>query len=150
MTKGRKTIFLAPETDLALTEYARRHRDRFRTPSAAVDHLLHRALLSDLDEGQEGVLAPVIARIVREAAEHSIAGSMALLLATQTDRLASLLVRADRDSVAAGKDAATAAILTEAVLAQMLGERARDVAADARLKAGAKYARREWTSAKEG
>ncbi len=150
MAKGRMTIFLAPETERALTEYARRHHDRFHTSSSAADYLLYRALLGDLDEGQEGVLAPVITRVVREAAEHSINGSMTLLLATQTDRLAGLLVRADRDSVAAGKDAATAATLVEAVLMQMLGERARDVAADARLKAGAKYARREWMSAKEG
>lgn len=142
MAKQKTVLYLNPELAWALREYQRRHRERFRSVSAAADHLLQRALADPVDTGLDDLLAPVIARGVRDAAAGAVAGQLVPLLTAQTERLAGLLVRMDRDCVAAGKDAATAASLIETVVAHLLGERVRDIAADARLRAGATYARR--------
>ncbi len=65
--KARHTVFLSPATEAALTEYRTRHGGRFRSASEAIDHLLTRALLGALSEEAEGLLAPAIERVVREA-----------------------------------------------------------------------------------
>jgi len=146
MRKERHVIYLTTATVAALADYRARRRDQFRSTSETVEHLLQRALMSTFDEGMEGLVAPVLAQAVQQAAARAVEGTIAALLATQTDRLAALLVRSDRDTIAAGKDAASAFAVATAVLEVVLGDRARarTLAEDARLKAGAQYARRAW------
>ncbi len=135
--RARREIYLTAETDLALADYARRHRARFRTTSQAVEHLLRRALTGEVDEGVEGLLAPTIARRVEEAAARAVEARVAPLLAAQTDRLAGLLVRS-------GKDALGAYGVGVAILARLTGDAAaaRRLAAEARLAAGPAYTAR--------
>jgi len=146
MRKERHVIYLTSVTAVALADYRARRRDQFRSNSETVEHLLQRALMGTFDEGMEGLVAPVLAQAVQQAAARAVEGTITALLATQTDRLAALLVRSDRDTIAAGKDAAGAFAVATAVLEVVLGDRARALALaeDARLKAGAKYARRAW------
>ncbi len=146
MRKERHVIYLTSATAAALADYRARRRGQFRSASETVEHLLQRALMGAFDEGMEGLVAPVLARLVQQAAARAVEGTIAALLATQTDRLAALLVRSDRDTITAGKDAAGAFTVTTAVLEVVLGDRARALALaeDARLKAGAQYARRAW------
>jgi hypothetical protein len=135
--RARREIYLTAETDLALAEYARRHRARFRTTSQAVEHLLRRALTGDLDEGAEGLLAPLIARRVEEAAARAVEARVAPLLRAQTDRLAALLVRC-------GKDALAGYGVGVAILERLTGDpaAARRLAEEARLAAGPAYTAR--------
>jgi hypothetical protein len=134
--KQRRELYLGAEVDAALAEYARRHRDRFRTTSQAAEHLLRRALLGGMGEGTEGLLAPVIERAVREAAAGAVEGRVLPLLEAQSERLAGLLVRS-------GKDALSAHHLGAMILEELTGDpaRARHAAEEARLRAGAGYAR---------
>ncbi len=136
MRKRRSEIYLTAETELALVEYTRRHRDRFRTTSQAAEHLLQRALLGEVDEGLEGLLVPLIERCVEEAAARAVEGRVAPLLRAQTDRLAGLLVRS-------GKDALSAFGVGVAILERLTGDKgqAKRLADDARLKAGPAYSR---------
>ena len=135
--KRRSELYLSVEVEAALVEYARRHHDRFRTTSQAAEHLLRRALLAEVDEGTEGLLAPLVERRVEEAAARAIADEVAPLLRAQTNRLAGLLVRS-------GKDALGAYTLATALLEQVTGDpaRARRLAEEARLRAGAAYTAR--------
>lgn len=134
--KRRSEIYLTAETELALAEYARRHRDRFRTTSQAVEHLLRRALLGELDEGIEGLLAPTIERRVEEAAARAVEARVAPLLRAQTDRLAALLV-------SSGKDARSAYGVGVAILEWVTGDKAgaQRLAEERRLAAGQRYTR---------
>ncbi len=142
--KRRNELYLSPEIAGALVEYARRHGDHFRTTSQAAEHLLRRALLADVDEGLEGLLAPVIARGVEEAAARAVEERVAPLLQAQSNRLAALLVRS-------GKDALTAAEIATALAAQVTGDRAaaRRIAEEARLKAGPAYTARGLAAAED-
>ncbi|HET8630026.1 MAG TPA: hypothetical protein VFL91_21610 [Thermomicrobiales bacterium] len=135
MAKRRTVLFLSPETACALTEYGRLHRARFRSTSEAADHLLRRALLEGVDEGTEGLLAPLLRRVVQETTRRELHDQLAPLLHAQTDRLAGLLVRG-------GQDAASAYGVGVAVLERLTGDaaRARAIAEDVRLRAGARYA----------
>ena len=135
--RRRREIYLTAETELALAEYARRHRERFRTTSQAVEHLLQRALVGELDEGVEGLLAPLIVRRVEEAAARAVEARVAPLLRAQTDRLAALLVRS-------GKDALSGYGVGVAILERLTGDAvaARRLAAEARLAAGPAYTAR--------
>jgi hypothetical protein len=135
--RQRREIYLTAETDLALAEYARRHRERFRTGSQAVEHLLRRALAGEVDEGVEGLLAPLIERRVEEAAARAVEARVAPLLRAQTDRLAALLVRS-------GKDALSGYGVGVAILERLTGDAdaARRLAAEARLAAGPAYTAR--------
>lgn len=138
--KRRCEIYLTAETELALIEYARRHRARFRTPSQAAEHLLKRALVSEVDEGLEGLLTPLIERRVEEAAARAVEARVAPLLKAQTDRLAGLLVKS-------GKDALSGFGVGVAILERLTGDRtkAQALARDARLKAGPAYTRQALT-----
>lgn len=135
-TKARNELYLSQEVAVALGEYTRRHRARFRTTSQAANHLLRRALMDALDEGTEAIMAPLIRQVVRDATRQEIEDGLAVRLAAQTERLAGLLVRS-------GKDAAGTFEIATAILERVLGDpvRAREIAADARLRAGAQYAR---------
>jgi len=72
MTKEKTILYLDTATVQALTDYARRHARRVRSKSDAADQLLQRALTSDMDEGTERILAPILAEIVRETARREI------------------------------------------------------------------------------
>lgn len=135
--RRRSEIYLTPETELALAEYARRHRARFRTTSQAVEHLLRRALTGEVDEGVEGLLIPALARAVEAAAARAVEARVAPLLKGQTDRLAGLLVRS-------GKDALGGYGVGVAILERLTGDPAlaRRLAAEARLAAGPAYTTR--------
>ncbi len=143
-TKRRHNVYLPRETSDALVAYHERHRDRFRFESEAIDHLLRRALLGVVSEEAEGLLAPAIERVVREATRQEVRDHTEGLIRAQTERLASLLARTDQDAIAAGKEAAAAGTVAAEVLAAVTGDpaRAQAVADEARLRAGAKYARR--------
>ena len=132
----RSAIYLSADSELALEEYARRKRGRFRTTSQAAEHLLRRALVSEVDEGMEGLLVPVLERAVEAAAARAVETRMAPLLLTQTDRLAGLLVKS-------GKDALSGFGVGVAILERLTGDRAtaQAIAKDARLKAGPVYTR---------
>ena len=144
-TKRRHNVYLAAETSDALAAYHARRRDTFRSESEAVDHLLRRALLGVVSEETEGILAPAVERVVREATRQEVRDHMEGVIGAQTERLASLLARTDQDALAAAKDAASAAGVAAEVLAVVTGDpvRAQAVADEARLRAGAKYARRD-------
>ncbi len=134
--KQRSQLYLDAATEQALVEYTRRHRDRFRTTSQAADHLLRRALVADLDEGQEGLLLPELTVAVRRAVREVVAREIRERIDRQADRLAALLVTA-------GKDTSRAASLAAAILTAQLGEgRAAAIVEDAELRAGARYRRR--------
>ncbi len=137
MAKQRTVLSLSPETVCALGEYQQRHRERFRSPSAAAEHLLRRALTTEIDEGTEGLLVPVLARAVEEAAARAVEARVAPLLKGQTDRLAGLLVRS-------GKDALAGFGVGVAILERLTGDRegARRLAEEARLAAGPAYTAR--------
>lgn len=137
MSKEKTILYLSVETVQALIDYARRHAPRFHSKSHAADHLLHRALTGDLDEGTERIIAPVIAEIVREATRREVLDVIAPLLDRQSNRIAALLVQS-------GKDAHRAAQLSEQLLAHVLGntEQASRAGEEARLQAGARYSRR--------
>ena len=134
--KMRTVLYLSPATARALAEYQGRERRRFPSVSAAGDHLLGRALQGELDEGMEGLLAPLLERAVREATREEVADAVKRLLDGQTNRLAALLVQS-------GKDAHRAAGLGLAVLERQTGDvgRAAAIARDVELKAGARYRR---------
>ncbi len=136
-TKQRQVIYLSSATASALADYHVRRRGRFTSVSAAVEHLLQRALLGALDEGTEGLLAPTIARGVEEAAARAVEARVAPLLRAQTDRLAALLVRS-------GKDARSGYGVGVAILERLTGDAdaARRLAAEARLAAGPAYTAR--------
>jgi len=136
-TKGRQVIYLSPVIATALADYQARRRGRFKSVSAAVEHLLGRALLAEVDEGTECLLAPLIARCVEEAAARAVEARVAPLLAAQTDRLAALLVRS-------GKDARTSVGVGVALLERLTGDPAvaRRLAEEARLAAGPAYTAR--------
>ena len=142
--KVRTVLYLAPATAQALAEYQARHRRQFPNLSAAGDHLLGRALAGELDEGLEGVLAPLIERRVAEAAARAVEERVAPLLQAQSNRLAALLVKS-------GKDALTAAEIATALAAQVTGDRAaaRRIAEEARLKAGPAYTARGLAAAED-
>ena len=135
--KVRTVLYLDAATAQALADYQARHRRRFPTLSAAGNHLVGRAVLGEVDEGLEGLLAPAIARRVEEAAARAVEAQVAPLLRAQTDRLAGLLVKS-------GKDARSACVLGEAILAQLTGDpaAARRLAEDARSQAGPAYTAR--------
>ncbi len=137
MAKQRTVLSLSPETVCALGEYQQRHRERFRSPSAAAEHLLRRALTTAIDEGTEGLLVPVLARAVEEAAARAVEARVAPLLKGQTDRLAGLLVRS-------GKDALAGFGVGVAILERLTGDRegARRLAEEARLATGPAYTAR--------
>jgi len=137
MAKRKTILYFTAETAVALGEYQRRHRARFGSPSAAAEHLLQRALLGELDEGTEGLLAPLVERRVEEAAARAVEARVAPLLAAQTDRLAALLVRS-------GKDALGAFGVGVAILERLTGDRAaaRRLAEEARLAVGPAYTAR--------
>jgi len=136
-TKDRQVIYLGAATAAALADYHARRRGQFKSVSATVEHLLQRALLGELDEGMEGLLAPVIAQRVEEAAARAVEARVAPLLAAQTDRLAALLVRS-------GKDALGGYGVGVAILERLTGDAAaaRRLAEEARLAAGPAYTAR--------
>lgn len=137
MAKEKTILYLSTETARALVEYARRHAPRVRSKSDAADYLLRRALTGDVDEGTDGILAPLIAEIVRETARREILDQISPLLDRQSNRLAALLVQS-------GKDAHRAARLTEIALAHLTNDPpgAARASEEARLRAGAQYSRR--------
>jgi hypothetical protein len=133
-------LYLAPATARALQAYQARYCTRFPSRSVAGEHLLVRALLGEnggLDEGLEGVLAPLLERRVAAAAGQVVRQEISTLLRAQTDRLAALLVRS-------GKDARMSATLSTAILEQLTGDRAfaRRLAEEAHLAAGQAYTAR--------
>jgi hypothetical protein len=132
--KGRIDVYLDAETERALREYARCHRDRFPSVSRAAAHLLGHALTSWLDESMEDLLAPTIVRVVREATRREIQDGVGVLVERQSNRLAALLV-------GSGKDAYRAARIAEVALGHLLVDpvRAAQIAEEARLQAGARY-----------
>jgi len=132
--KGRIEVYVDAATEIALREYACRHRDRFPSVSRAAAHLLGHALSAGLDEGVEGLLAPTIVRVVREATRREIEDGVGALVERQSNRLAALLV-------GSGKDAHRAARMTEVALGHLLADpaRAAQIAEEARLQAGARY-----------
>ena len=136
MGTERTVLYLQVETAQALAGYGLRHASRFRSRSAAADHLLRRALMGELDEGMEGVLAPALVRAVRETVRREIADQTGPLIERQSQRLAGLLVQS-------GKDAHRAARIAEVALGHLLADpaRAARVVDEADLQAGARYRR---------
>ncbi|GEM_PF-2223202 len=136
MGTERTVLYLQVETIQALAGYELRHASRFRSRSAAADHLLQRALMGELDEGTEGVLAPTLVRAVRETVRREIADQTGPLIDRQSQRLAGLLVQS-------GKDAHRAARIAEVALGHLLADpsRAARVADEADLQAGSRYRR---------
>jgi len=132
--KGRIDVYLDAETEIALREYARRHRGRFPSVSRAAAHLLGHALTGWLDEGMEDLLAPTIVRVVREVTRREIQDGVGAPVERQSHRLAALLV-------GSGKDAYRAARIAEVALGHLLADpvRAAQIAEEARLQAGARY-----------
>ena len=135
-TQVSPALYASPATARAMADYQRRERRRFPSVSAAGDHLLGRALQGELDEGMEGLLAPLLERAVREATREEVADAVKRLLERQTNRLAALLVQS-------GKDAHRAAGLGLALLERQTGDRGRaaEIARDVELRAGARYSR---------
>ncbi len=72
MAKQRVVLFLGDDVELALQEYVRRHGRRFPNCSQVADHLLGRALCTELGEQFEGVLLPSIREAVRQEIERAM------------------------------------------------------------------------------
>jgi hypothetical protein len=136
VTKQKTILYLSAETATALTEFQRLHHDRFRSASAAADHLLGRALASPLNEGLELLLAPALRQVVAAAVRREVEEQFARQLGALANRLAGLLVQV-------GTNSGSAYGMTVTILERLLGDpaRAREIAADVRLKAGAQFAR---------
>ncbi|MDP9478357.1 MAG: hypothetical protein M3R38_22195 [Actinomycetota bacterium] len=100
MKKVRTTVYVDADTDLALRDYARRHRISI---GEANNQLLRRALFDSLDEGTEAMLVPEIRKAVAAAAAREIREHVTRLLEAQTNRLAALLVTSGRDAFVARK-----------------------------------------------
>lgn len=134
MAKTRLAIYLDAPTAEALAGWQLRHREACPSLSEAGQWLLARALLADLDPGAEGLIAPHLERRLTAAIGGMVREELGLLLRAQTDRLAGLLVRG-------GKDARAGVTLGTAILEQLIGDRqrARRLADEARLAAGAAY-----------
>lgn len=98
MAKVRTTVYIEPETDRALRDYARRERISIGETN---NRLLWRALFGGLDEGTEAMLVPEIRRAVREAAGREVRETVSRLLGAQTDRLFGVLVTCGRDAYVA-------------------------------------------------
>ena len=113
MTKQRVVLYLTPETEFALKDYARRHPRRFRSPSAAAEHLLTRALHSSIDEGTEAGLVPQIEAAVRAAVPATLRQELDTKLERQSNRLAALLAKT-------ANQAGAARHLTRAVLEEVI------------------------------
>ena len=84
MARYRKTLWLTPETWAALSEYQARHKKRFGSQSAAVEHLLHQALVNDLGEATEQVLAPFVREAIDEAVDWAVREQVLPVLKGQT------------------------------------------------------------------
>ncbi len=136
MTKQKTILYLSAETAVALVDYHRLHRDRFRSASAAADYLLGRALASPLNEGLELLLAPILRQVIAATVRREVEEQFARHVGALANRLAGLLVQA-------GTNSGSAYGMTVAILERLLGDaaRAREIAADVRLKAGAQFAR---------
>ena len=91
MATYRKTIFLDTETWGAIAAYQKRHKRRFRSQSAAVQHLLRRALSAELDEDEEGVIAPVVRSTIHDAVEDAVLQRIMPLLKGQTNAIADIV-----------------------------------------------------------
>ncbi len=91
MATYRKTIFLDTETWGAILTYQKKHKKRFRSQSAAVQHLLRRALSAELDEDSEAVLAPLMRRTIREAVEDAVEDRLMPLMRGQTNAIADIV-----------------------------------------------------------
>ncbi len=133
MAKIRTTVYIDPETDTALRDYARRQRISI---GEANNRLLRRALFEGIGEGVEAMLVPEIRRAVREAAGREIREHVPRLLEAQSNRLAGLLV-------ACGRDAYIARKLARDVLDDSTGSEkwANDREEEARLAARRRYTR---------
>ncbi len=89
----RRTVFLRPETDRALAAYAAGQRDRFATPSQAVDELVARALEVEQLAAVEALVLPVLHRAVREAVRAELGDALKTATREQSERLAGLLAK---------------------------------------------------------
>lgn len=151
--KTRKTIFLSPNIEVALADYAHKHRARFETDSQAADHLLGRALTADLGEGAEAQLLPAVQRTVQAALRQELPREREELLRgiretarRETEDIIAKHTRSLGNRVAAmlvnaGKDAHTAALLCKLLLEYDLEDEGRVEAywQEAQLAAGKRY-----------
>lgn len=134
MTVRKMYLYLKPETELALLEYQRLHKDRFKTTSQAADHLLQRALASPVTEGQEDILLPAIRQAVRETVRKETQKMLDSKFDAQTDRIIGVLVKA-------GKFAAAGLEMGTTVIGRLTGDhqRARQDYKDALHRAGVEF-----------
>ena len=128
MVMEQVTLYVEAETAMALTNYLRRHADHFGSRSDAADNLLRHALtnIGEMD--------------ARRVGEEAMRAAIAPLLAGYAERIAALLMQS-------GKDAHRAVQLGEALAAHLLPSEheAARIAEEARLRATARYTRRDLT-----
>lgn len=125
-TREKTTLYLRSETVQALSDYLHRHAPHLRSKSDVVELLLCRALQDTADARGE------------RAAVEGVRDEIVSYLAQQSDRLAALLLQS-------GKDAHRAAQMVELLSARILDDThaAARLAEEARLRAGARYTRRD-------
>lgn len=159
LNKQRRVLYIDRDVDSALMDYRRSHDGRFPTNSEAVTHLLRRAVLTELDEGSDRLLAPEIERMVRATVRDELAAWRAEVLpdireavretaARETDDIVRRHTRSLGDrligvAVTAGRDAFTARKVGRAILDALLGnkEQAAAVEEDAHLSSRSRYTR---------
>ena len=103
MATYRKSIFLDTETWGAILTYQQKHKKRFRSQSAAVQHLLRRALSAELDEDEEAVIAPVVRATIHEAVTEAVERRILPLMRGQTNAIADIVSGRRVGSTAAAK-----------------------------------------------
>lgn len=98
MNKVKVTLYLEPEVETALREFA--GRERISLPKAT-NRMLRRALFDALDPGTEAMLLPEIRAAVGAVTAREVRENVTRLLEAQTNRLAALLVTSGRDAYVA-------------------------------------------------
>ncbi len=159
MSKVRRTWYIDGDVETAFQRYRATSNGRFTSESEASSHLLRRALLSELDEASEQLLAPEIQKMVQATVRQELAAWRAQVLpeirqavretaARETDDIVRRHTRSLGDRligviVTAGRDAFTSRKVARAILDALLGnkEQAAAVEEDAHLNSRTRYTR---------
>ena len=72
LAKRMVKVYLTDELLIALEAYQDRHRGQFDSRTAAVEHLLRRALASPFAEEQEALIVPELVREVTQAVQVAL------------------------------------------------------------------------------
>ena len=87
MATYRKTIWMDMETWGAVQAYRDEHPGKFKSQSAAMVHLIRRALAADLSEDTEAVVAPFLADQIYTNVNGAVIDFVVPLIKAQTKQI---------------------------------------------------------------